>query len=658
MASDVFISYSRTDRPYVDQLAGHLRGAGLTVWFDEQIDAGQPFAQRIQNAIEGCVAFVPVLTPLSSASPWVQREIGYADELGKPILPLMLVECRQPLATVGLQHENVTGGRLPSLDYVARLRGLAGLVTGQAPAPSGARTQLSPRADTPVAPPPVAHTPVPRAAPARPPMAAVAPPPAGRLASSYGQGLRPPQLAPRPRRYRHVWLAAVVIMVAASVGTFALLDLLSNRSPASGPPLRGKIIVDGTPIAYDQVSGATSRRAYVQGAAEYAQLIGAPPSAADGGSGIERLFDASLRPSASTAGADVTLSIRRQVQDAAYRSLLSNTAGASSGAVIALDPTTGAVLALVSSPSYDPNQLVTGDQTADAQARQRLTENPFQQLLDRAISPARAPGTAFDVLVAAAALTNGASPDTVLTGGARYTAPGGGAIVTNQPGVACPDQITLADAVRVGCATAFASYGVEHLGASRLSNMTSAFGFDTTPLFDHDSSNVLGVAVSTGGHPTNAGNLAQNCVGLHDVQMTPLQAALVAETIANDGVQMRPYLASAIRTADGAVQHVTPAQLRQPLSRAVNDNMRGMLSGAVDQGVAQRAAISGLEVGGFATTASDAGLPDNGWFLGYVRDSGRPVVAVAVFLENAGARGRDAAAIIAADVMRAAVPTQ
>jgi hypothetical protein len=121
----VFISYSRVDQAYVKQLADHLSGLGLDVWYDYEIDAGEPFGPRIQAAIDDCCIFLPVLTPASAASKWVRREIGYADILNKPIMPLMLAPCNRPIEVSLLQYEDVTGGTMPPARLVDRLRAVA-----------------------------------------------------------------------------------------------------------------------------------------------------------------------------------------------------------------------------------------------------------------------------------------------------------------------------------------------------------------------------------------------------------------------------------------------------------------------------------------------------------------------------------------------------
>ena len=128
--SHVFVSYSRTDREYVTALASHLEAHGVRVWYDFEIDTGERFGERIQAAIDGCDAFVVVLTPESVRSPWVKRELARAVRLEKPIWPLMLEPCDIPLEVDGLHHEDVTGARLPDLRVLR--------VTSRRPAPGPA----------------------------------------------------------------------------------------------------------------------------------------------------------------------------------------------------------------------------------------------------------------------------------------------------------------------------------------------------------------------------------------------------------------------------------------------------------------------------------------------------------------------------------------
>ncbi|WP_020521060.1 toll/interleukin-1 receptor domain-containing protein [Catelliglobosispora koreensis] len=118
----VFISYSRQDADYVRELVLFLRGHDLVVWVDDAIATGDRFAEVLETQISQCSAFVPVLTPASAGSKWVRREISFADELAKPILPLLLAPCRRPIIVHDLDYEDVTGGGLPSAKFVTSLR--------------------------------------------------------------------------------------------------------------------------------------------------------------------------------------------------------------------------------------------------------------------------------------------------------------------------------------------------------------------------------------------------------------------------------------------------------------------------------------------------------------------------------------------------------
>jgi hypothetical protein len=120
----VFISYSRTDRAYVGRLAAHLTDEEIPVWYDYEMAAGDRFATVIQHQIDMCAAFIVVLTPASITSEWVDREIQYAEGEGKPVLPLLLEPCKRHILLAGLNHEDVTGGLLPSAGFLTKLRGL------------------------------------------------------------------------------------------------------------------------------------------------------------------------------------------------------------------------------------------------------------------------------------------------------------------------------------------------------------------------------------------------------------------------------------------------------------------------------------------------------------------------------------------------------
>jgi penicillin-binding protein A len=440
---------------------------------------------------------------------------------------------------------------------------------------------------------------------------------------------------------------------------------------------RGEIIVDGQAVAQSVATKDVLKfqRSYPFGPT-YANIVGYRPvnlAAID----VERLENEFLSGTSATFAADrllemftgkvspggsVVLSVRKQVQEAAYKALLNNATSSKVGAVVALDPTTGAILGMASTPSYDPNPLVSHDFDTAQKAFQKLESDPAKPLLNRAVSETFPPGSTFKVLIAAGALQNGANPDTVLTGGTSYISPDTTTPINNAPGVVCPDQITLANALRVSCNTAFARYGVEKLGADKLKQTAQAFGFEQVPEIDRDPTNVMRVADSRTGSiqgPNGAVDpaaLAQSSIGQREVRMTPLQGALIASAIANNGVQMRPYLVDTLQGSDlTPVVHAQPKVLRTPVSPDVSAQLRTMMDGVVTDGTGGNAKISGYEVGGKTGTAQNGNSPDHGWFIGYARKDGKPVVAVAVLLQNAGAGGSGEATKIAGQVMKAAI---
>lgn len=390
---------------------------------------------------------------------------------------------------------------------------------------------------------------------------------------------------------------------------------------------RGEIIVDGQAVAQSVETKDTLKfaRKYPFGPT-YAHVVGYRPvnlAATD----IERLENEFLSGTADTFAADrllemftgkespggsIVLSVRKQVQETAYKALLNNDTSTKNGAVVAIDPSTGAILALASTPSFDPNPLVGHDPDAAEAAFDKLDKDAAKPLLNRAVSETFPPGSSFKVLVSAAALQNGVSPSTVLTGGASYTAPDAGQPIRNSPGVVCPDQITLLNALRVSCNTAFARLGVERVGADKLKQAAQAFGFETAPTFQRDDDNVMRVEASHTGpiqNPdgrTDPAVLAQSCIGQNEVRMTPLQGALVAAAIANDGVQMRPYL---IDTMQGSnltpVVRAKPEVLRRPVTADVAAQLREMMNSVVAGGTGTNARISGFEVGGKTGTAQN-----------------------------------------------------
>jgi peptidoglycan glycosyltransferase len=268
------------------------------------------------------------------------------------------------------------------------------------------------------------------------------------------------------------------------------------------------------------------------------------------------------------------------------------------------------------------------------------------------------------VIVAAAALQKGLTPDTVLAGGESYQAPDTSHVIGNAPGVVCPGQISLKQALTVSCNTAFSRLGVEQLGSDAVRSTAEAFGFGTEPrLAQDEKDNVLRVARSRTGElkdpdgTDDRPKLAQSCIGQADVAMTPLQGALIAATVANGGRQMRPYLIEKLTAPDlSTIEAAQPRTLRTPVNGQVAGDLRDMMVSVVSSGTGRNARINGYVVGGKTGTAEfGESNVDHGWFIGFVMKENQPIAAVAVLLEGAGRGGSAEAARIAGQVMRAVI---
>ena len=379
-------------------------------------------------------------------------------------------------------------------------------------------------------------------------------------------------------------------------------------------------------------------------------------------------------------GGNVELTLNKAAQQAAYDAMKTSGGVLRRGAVVALDPTTGAILALVSTPSYDPNKLSSHDSASIANYYQALQKDPAQPMLNRALKQTYAPGSVFKVIVSAAALRDGVKPDS------QVPAPNGywpyhektgacpndptSSCVENFDGETCQNgtTATLAFAFAKSCNTAFAALAVDKLGGKRIAAEASLFGFDGDPL------NVpISVAQSTVGSANDLadpGTLAHSSFGQQDVRMSPLQGAMIAAAVANGGSLMTPYLVRQDLSSNFSVLSQTqPTQLSQVLDPTLDQQLLQMMVGVVKNpegtgGPADIGDIPGVTVGGKTGTA-DTGIFKNGkqtpphaWFAGFALQNGQPKIAVAVIIENGGVNGNEttgglAAAPVARAVMEA-----
>lgn len=376
---------------------------------------------------------------------------------------------------------------------------------------------------------------------------------------------------------------------------------------------------------------------------------------------VDRLRD--LFTEDSTPGGNVLTTLSAPAQQTAYEELRDNHVGARRGAVVALDPRTGAVQALVSMPSFNPNPLASHDGAEAEAAYQELTEDPDQPLRNRALSERYPPGSVFKIIDAAAALERGYTPQTEIPAGRTYQHPETTHVINNAGPSICPEaEVTLIEALTESCNTGFARLAVD-LGADAIAQTAEAFGFgdDELTVGRLDGGGMPVAESRTGDLKRDDGQddgpvVALSGIGQANVEITPMQGALIAAAVANNGVQMRPYLVQELQHGRdlSRLYLASPEELRRATSPEVAAALRDMMVSVVENGTGRNAAISGHVVGGKTGTAQTvAGQENHGWFVGFVIADGVPVSAVAVFLENAGDGGSAEAARIAGQVMRA-----
>jgi peptidoglycan glycosyltransferase len=376
-----------------------------------------------------------------------------------------------------------------------------------------------------------------------------------------------------------------------------------------------------------------------------------------GASGIERAYNdtlagvddrlfvrrvSDLLTGRQPQGGNVLLTIDPQLQQLAYQQLAGRR-----GAVVALDPKTGAILALVSSPSYDPNDLSSHDPAKIRDANRKLSEDPKKPLLDRAAEEVYPPGSTFKVLTAAAAIESGLTPDSQVDCAREITLPlTRGVKLRNFSGEYCAPKVTLTQALQHSYNTAFATLGMK-VGAAKIQDMAERFGFNARPDLP------LRTVGSVFPQGLNAPQTAQAAIGQYDVRATPLQMAQVAAAVANGGRLMQPYVVSQVLAPDLSVlDRTSPHELRRVFSGATAAALAQMMTAVVQGGTGTRAQIPGITVAGKTGTAQNAG-PPHAWFIGFAPVE-NPTIAIAVIVENGGSGGDSATGgRIAAPIARA-----
>jgi len=346
-------------------------------------------------------------------------------------------------------------------------------------------------------------------------------------------------------------------------------------------------------------------------------------------------------------GGGVTSTLNSAAQAAAVQGL-----GDWQGSVTAIDPKTGAILALVQSPSFDPN-IISSSNTSEAQNYyEQLNADPQQPMLNRPLVSLNPPGSTFKVVVSAAALESGRfTPDSVLPGPAVYTLPGTSTTMKNAFDGACgPNgQVTLREALAISCNTAFAWLGVE-LGDDALREQSEKFGFGTS--FEMP---MTAAAAQYPADPDEA-QTALSSIGQFDVRSSSMSMAMVAAGVANGGVTMYPELVQSINAPDlRTLETLQPRTFAQAMSPEHAAQLTDMMVGVVSSGTGSSARIPGVAVAGKTGEAEiDTGEPNISWFIAFAPVDD-PQLAIAVTLERqpAGSAGGTVAAPIAKSVLEA-----
>jgi len=357
----------------------------------------------------------------------------------------------------------------------------------------------------------------------------------------------------------------------------------------------------------------------------------------------------------STKGATVQVTINSAAQTAAYNALA---ASGKAGAVVAIDPSTGKILAMASYPSYNPDVLATHDGTQLIKLDNQLLADKSQPLLNRALQGTYPPGSTFKIVTSSALLTQnpGTTINTNVDSPTQLTLTQTSHVLTNDDGEACGNgsgQAPLITAFAQSCDTTFAKIG-EDLGASSLNAMATKFGMNNPNL-----TVPLSVAQSNYTIPASLALTAYSAIGQFDDTVSPLQEAMFSAAIANGGTLMKPYLVQQVTASDlSTVTSTTPSVLSQPVSSSVASDVGKMMLAVVQDsdGTAYsfNQNVVGVEIAGKTGTAqngvNNSGLDDAAFtcFAPYAN----PKIAVGVIIQGGG-YGATAAAPIAVKVIQA-----
>ncbi|WP_445269106.1 peptidoglycan D,D-transpeptidase FtsI family protein [Streptomyces sp. DSM 41634] len=435
---------------------------------------------------------------------------------------------------------------------------------------------------------------------------------------------------------------------------------------------RGNIIVNGAPITGSAVTDGSDykfKRTYTEG--ELWAPVTGYASQAFGSTQLESLEDGILTGNddrlffdrtigmftgEKKQGGNVVTTLNPAAQKAAFEAL-----GKNKGAVAAIDPRTGAILALVSTPSYDPSSFA-GNSLTDQKAWVELKDSEDKKLVNRALRETYPPGSTFKVVTAAAALENNVvkNIDDPTDTPEPYILPGTQTPMENHA-KGC-EKASLNKAMEVSCNSVFANLG-DKVTRDKMVETAEKFGFNN----DKVDIPVRAFASIYDKKMARDGN-ALSSIGQFNTAATPLQMAMVTSAIANDGKLMKPYMVDQLTAPNlDVIEKHEPQEMSRPLSAANAQKIQQMMVNVVERGTGPKAQIKGVTVGGKTGTAQHGEGNKKrpyAWFISYAEnDDKSSPVAVAVVIEDSSAEreeisGGGLAAPVAKAVMEAVLNSQ
>lgn len=341
---------------------------------------------------------------------------------------------------------------------------------------------------------------------------------------------------------------------------------------------------------------------------------------------------------------DITITVTQKMQQAAKDAL-----GDKKGAVVALNPKTGDIIAMYSNPTYDPNLISTHNFAQAKKDRSTLLTDKNKPMLPRTFREAYPPGSTFKTVTASAAYEK--RPDLV-----KKSYPSVSSItppLTNRPlsnfgGEVCGGQ--LPQLYKISCNTGFAAMGMD-IGAQNMFDVAQGFGFNQAPPLDEPT-----VAKSNFPQPSffkgNTPQLAYSSIGQGNTTATPLQMAMVAGAIANGGVVVKPHLLKEVRDDDGnVVKTAKPEQWMRAVSADTADKMRDNMLGVVNGGTGTAARIPGVQVAGKTGTAQTHDNLIDTWFISFA-PANDPQIAIAVIVEDQQNHGESTGGVVSAPIAK------